>query len=183
MNRIYWPADEEFIRDEVPMTKFAVRNLILSRMGVTSGGIFGDVGAGSGSVAVQAALLGAEVYAIERELKGCQLITANAQKFGIDIKLTCGAAPSELTVWPHLDWCFIGGSGGNLAAIITCCLDKLKDNGVLGATFIKPENFVEAQRLMEAAGLITDGGMLQHSSLKKGLLIAQNPIFWLTGRK
>ena len=76
--------DSAFLRGDVPMTKSEVRAAILAKLSLEQDDVVFDVGAGTGSVAVEAALLasGGTVYAIEREADACALIAENAARFG-----------------------------------------------------------------------------------------------------
>ena len=126
--------DEEFIRDEgVPMTKNEIRVLSLSKLRLFPGAVVYDVGAGSGSVAVECKILAANgrVYAIEKNPRGIGLIQENSKKFGVDINIIEGTAPQAMADLPEADRIFIGGSGGNLGDILETCDNKLKPGGWL----------------------------------------------------
>ena len=69
-----WIKDEEFIRGNIPMTKFEVRTLTIALLAIEKGDIFLDIGAGTGSVSVEAALHGAEVTSVELKMEGLELI-------------------------------------------------------------------------------------------------------------
>ena len=113
--------DSVFVRGPVPMTKSEVRSVILSKLRLCAADIVYDVGAGTGSVSVEAALLAkaGHVYAIEPKPAGCRLIKENAKKLGA-FNLTCiaGRAPAALAGLPAPEAAFIGGSGGRLRAIL-----------------------------------------------------------------
>ncbi|MBS3971167.1 MAG: precorrin-6Y C5,15-methyltransferase (decarboxylating) subunit CbiT [Clostridia bacterium] len=126
--------DEEFIRDEgVPMTKNEIRVLSLSKLRLFPGAVVYDVGAGSGSVAVECKIMAANgrVYAIEKNPRGIDLIQENSKKFGVDIHIIGGTAPQALADLPEADRIFIGGSGGNLRDVLETCDEKLKPGGWL----------------------------------------------------
>lgn len=114
-------ADDIFMRGNIPMTKSEVRSVILSKLRLSDSDLVYDVGAGTGSVAVEAALLmkNGHVYAFEREPEGCYLIEENAKKLGAS-NLTCirGQAPASFVGLPLPDAAFIGGSGGELVNIL-----------------------------------------------------------------
>ena len=131
--RLPWPyvtpgiPDSGFIRDKVPMTKAEVRAVALSKLRIAPGDTLWDVGAGTGSVAVEMALLLREgqVFAIEGKKEACALIQENARKFGLkNLTLVEGKAPAALEALPPPDGVFIGGSGGNLREILETALKK-----------------------------------------------------------
>ncbi|NMB40456.1 MAG: precorrin-6y C5,15-methyltransferase (decarboxylating) subunit CbiE [Firmicutes bacterium] len=117
----YGLPDDVFLRGGSPMTKSEVRSIVLSKLRLSEGDIIYDVGAGTGSVSVEAALLvgSGHVYAIECRSEACSLIKENAKKFALS-NLTCieGRAPEAFAGLPVPDAVFIGGSGGRLAVIL-----------------------------------------------------------------
>lgn len=113
--------DDKFIRGKIPMTKSEVRAVSLSKLELGEEGVFYDIGAGTGSVSVEAALRlrRGRVYAIEQKAEGCELIRANMEQFGIgNIEVICGPAPEALAGLPAPDYVFIGGSGGQMEAVM-----------------------------------------------------------------
>ena len=85
-----WIKDEDFIRGNIPMTKFNVRVLTLGYLEIEEGDKFLDIGAGTGSVSIEAALHGANTCVIEREEEGIELIKSNAEKFNVNINIIKG---------------------------------------------------------------------------------------------
>ena len=131
--------DDRFIRGSLPMTKSEVRAVSLSKLELVPGAVLWDVGAGTGSVAVEAAPLlgqmrdgagaqeGAAVYAIEKEEEGIRLIRENKARLAPDFKAfhaICGRAPAALKELPAPSHVFIGGSGGALEAVVETVLEK-----------------------------------------------------------
>ncbi len=109
------------------MTKAEVRAVALSKLRIAPGDTLWDVGAGTGSVAVEMALLLREgqVFAIEGKKEACALIQENARKYGVkNLTLVEGKAPAALEALPPPDGVFIGGSGGNLREILETALKK-----------------------------------------------------------
>ncbi len=123
-----WPfaspgiPDERFERAEgVPMTKQEVRAVCLSKLRVAPDDVVFDVGAGSGSVSVEAALLArrGKVFAIERDERAARLAAGNVARFCPgNVALVRGTAPACLDGLPAPDAAFVGGSAGALAAIL-----------------------------------------------------------------
>jgi cobalt-precorrin-6B (C15)-methyltransferase len=182
---VKWIKDEEFIRGGVPMTKFDARVLIMATLEIEQGDVFLDVGAGTGSISIQAALLGAEVFAIEKEQEGIQLIKQNADQFKVNIKAIHGSAPLDMDTIPTLNKCFIGGSAGKLEQIVEGLDKKLEAGGTLAASFIIPDNMVDFKRkLKELDYKDIEVRLIQSSRMDHiGLLKANNPIFIIKGKK
>lgn len=119
--------DSAFIRGKVPMTKFDVRCACIARMGLAPDSIVWDIGAGTGAVSVEAALLAryGAVYAVERKPEALELICANREKFGAySLYPVEGEAPAALEVLPAPEAVFIGGTAGSLDKIMASILDK-----------------------------------------------------------
>jgi precorrin-6Y C5,15-methyltransferase (decarboxylating) len=114
-------GDSAFVRGDVPMTKQEIRILSLAKLRLFEDSIVFDIGAGTGSVAVEAALSceKGKVYAIEQKKEGVKLIQKNKRRFGADnLIIVEGTAPGCLSCLPKPTHVFIGGSGGNLIEII-----------------------------------------------------------------
>lgn len=180
-----WIRDEEFIRGTIPMSKFDIRVLAMAILDIHEKDIFLDIGAGTGSLSVQAAMLGAQVFAVEKEQEGIELISKNAAKFGMDIDIIQGTAPDALGPVNSFSKCFIGGSGGKLEQIAEAADKKLLAGGILAASFIVPENMVELKRLlMEKKYSEIEVRLIQSSVIEgTGLMKANNPIFLVKGKK
>lgn len=120
-------ADDAFERGEAPMTKSEVRSISLSKLQLTQGAVVYDVGAGSGSVAVEAALQATAgmVYAVEMKPEAAALTRQNQKRFHLsNLQVVCGKAPEALEKLPSPTHVFIGGSCGSLRAILDCILKK-----------------------------------------------------------
>ena len=78
--------DDEFIRGKVPMTKSEIRTLSVIKMGITENDVVWDIGAGTGSISIEAALnySKSKIYAIERNIEGINLIKENMKKFDVN---------------------------------------------------------------------------------------------------
>ncbi len=123
-------ADEEWIRGEVPMTKAEVRAVVLSKLRLSSDSIIYDVGAGTGSVSVEAArkAFDGTVYAIEEKADALDLIRENKRKFRTpNVIPVYGKAPQAMDPLPAPTHAFIGGSRGNLKEILERLLEKNPD--------------------------------------------------------
>lgn len=120
-------ADDEFIRGEVPMTKSEVRAVCMSRLAIGPCDTVYDIGAGTGSISVEASIaaMRGRVYAIERNENAFPLIDENAKKFLCrNLQIVPGEAPEVLRDLPAPDAVMIGGSGGKLMEVLKCVLEK-----------------------------------------------------------
>jgi precorrin-6Y C5,15-methyltransferase (decarboxylating) len=123
------------------ITKTEVRVLSLARLRIRPGNIVWDVGAGSGSVSIETALLGAKVWAIEKNKDDCEIIRRNIEKFGTpEVTVIHGTAPAALADLPSPDAVFIGGSGGEMGEIIRLCRERLAPGGRLVVNVATLEN-------------------------------------------
>lgn len=107
-----WALPEAaFAHRDGMITKSEVRALALARLAPAPGRLVWDVGAGSGSVAVECARLGAAVVAVERRPDDAERIRANAAAHAVDVRVVEGAAPDALAGLPRPDAVFVGGGG------------------------------------------------------------------------
>jgi len=180
-----WLRDEDFIRGKIPMTKFEVRALTLAMLDLSADDIFLDVGAGSGSISIQAAVLGAKVFAVEKELEGQELIVKNAEKFNVNVKVIGGYAPEVLVNIDGFNKCFIGGSGGKLTDIVCAVDEKLPSCGVICGNFIIPDNMIKFKNLLEQLHYEDiEVRLIQCAVMDRlGLMKGQNPVYIVKGRK
>lgn len=108
--------DAEFEHRDGMLTKAEVRSLVLARLGPRLGETVWDVGAGSGSVAVECARLGAAVIAVERD--DVSFVHANAARHGVDVQVVHGEAPAALAGLPDPDAVFVGGGGPDVVRAV-----------------------------------------------------------------
>ncbi|AZQ33872.1 precorrin-6y C5,15-methyltransferase (decarboxylating) subunit CbiE [Streptomyces cyaneochromogenes] len=181
-----WALDEaEFAHRDSMITKFEVRALALARLGPRLGDLVWDVGAGSGSVAVECARLGAAAVAVEKAPDGVERIRANAAAHGVDVHVVHGSAPdalSELADDP--DAVFVGGGGHELPAVITACARRARRTVVVAMAAL--DRVPAAREALTGAGFSCDGVLLQSSRLAPlpgdvTRLAATNPVFLLWG--
>ncbi|HEY1575046.1 MAG TPA: precorrin-6y C5,15-methyltransferase (decarboxylating) subunit CbiE [Pseudonocardiaceae bacterium] len=107
-------GEDEFAHRDGMVTKAEVRALALARLAPRPGTLVWDVGAGSGAMGVECGRLGAAVIAVERDPGQCVRIVANAGRYGVDVRLVDGEAPSALVDLPVPDAVFVGGGGPNV---------------------------------------------------------------------
>lgn len=178
--------EEEFDHRNSMISKFEVRALALARLGPRAGDLVWDVGAGSGSVAVECARLGAAAVAVERCADGVRQVRANAAAHGVDLQIVHGAAPGALAGLPRPDAVFVGGGGGELPAIVSACARRARRRVVV--TLAALDRVPAVRTALAGAGLAVDGVLLQSSRLaplpgEATRLAAGNPVFVLWGTR
>ncbi|HEY8908697.1 MAG TPA: precorrin-6y C5,15-methyltransferase (decarboxylating) subunit CbiE [Desulfosporosinus sp.] len=142
-------SDKEFLRGEVPMTKAEIRVQVLAKAQISLYDRVVDIGAGTGSISIEAAGLAAEgvVYAIEHMPEAQELILANQRKFGVsNLRLISGAAPDVFGKLPPVDVCIIGGSNGRLPEILEHV--PLVDGGRIVITAVTIETVAQGLKLL-----------------------------------
>ncbi len=179
--------DGEFIRGDVPMTKQEVRSAALAKLAVRPADTLWDVGAGTGSVSVELALAAPQgrVFAVECEQDACALISENKQKFSTwNLQLVEGRAPQALRDLPAPDGVFLGGTKGELDAIVGAALDK-NPNARICVSAIALETLSAATAALTGRGLEAQVTQIAVSRTKPAgrlhLLMANNPTFLIAG--
>lgn len=190
-----WPyassgiPDELFIRGDVPMTKQEVRAVALAKLRLTATDTVWDVGAGTGSVSIEAALVAraGSVWAVERNAAGVRLIRENADAFGCgNVHAVPGVAPEALAKLPVPDAVFVGGSAGELPSIVEAALEK-NSQVRLCVPCVTVETLTEACALLsgsrfkgfeacQVSAARAEAVGLHH------LMKAQNPVFLVSAR-
>ncbi len=170
--------------DKGLITKQEVRAVSLARLQLRADSIVWDIGAGSGSVGLEAARLcpHGHVWAIEKNEGDVAIAGQNAQAFGVsNHTLVHGKAPDGLPAWGDPDAVFIGGSGGELAELIALCLRRMKPGGWLVMNFVTLENLAAATQALTALNAMWDVLQLQAARSKPILhmhrMAAENPVW------
>lgn len=148
------------------ITKREVRLLSLAAMGIRPDSVVWDIGAGSGSVSIEAALLAPKgmVYAIEVDPEGVQICRENLLAHAVDnVRVIAGRAPMALADLEAPDAVFIGGSKGSMEEIIDVVIDRLQPGGRLVVNAITLENVAEIYQALRKRGLVPEVILLQVS--------------------
>jgi precorrin-6Y C5,15-methyltransferase (decarboxylating) len=177
--------EEEFEHRSGMITKSATRAFVLSRLGPRQGDLIWDIGAGSGSVAIECARLGAAAIAIERDPESCARIRRNAGRHKAHVQLVEGTAPVALHDLPEPDAVFVGGTGGAFEEIVKLSAVRARRTVVLALVTL--ERVVPAAKLLEDCGLEVETTFLQTSRMKGvgGLhrLAAESAVFVVSGSR
>ncbi len=145
------------------ITKDEIRAVVLHYLKLPMRGVFWDIGAGSGSVTVEASRMcpGLDIYTVERNPVELENIRENILRFGRSrIGIVSGEAPDVCVDLPNPDRIFIGGSGGRLGDILQVCSDRLKPGGRVVLTAV-----TEATRHSAPAVLRQQGFTVKASSV------------------
>ena len=177
-------SDEAFIRGSAPMTKSEVRSLSVAKLKLEDTSIVYDVGAGTGSVSIEMALVAVSghVYAIEKDEETSSLIDLNCKRFGTpNVTIINGLAPEAFSELPAPTHAFIGGSSGNLESIIKLLLNK-NPNIRIVITSVTIETMSEAARCMKVLNITEEETICVNISKARiagdyHLMTAQNPVY------
>jgi len=174
------PEDEFEHRDSM-ITKSEVRALVLARLGPAPGQVIWDIGAGSGSVAVECARFGAWAIAVESDPAQCARIRRNAARHGVYLRVREGRAPAALDGLPGPDAVFAGGGDNE---VLAAALRREPSRAVV--TCASVDRVAAVRDLLSQGGYATDAALLQSSRLSplpngSLRLAATNPVFVLWG--
>lgn len=179
-----WALDEDDFEHRGGMiTKAEVRAFALARLGPGTGDLVWDVGAGSGSVAVECALHGAAVVAVERDADACELVSRNADRHGVRVEVVSGEAPDALEGLPDPQAVFVGGTGGAFEAVLEVVAARADRAVVVALAGL--ERVEAAGELLAGGGLDVDAVLAQAARLRPvaGVLRLApiNPVFLVCG--
>lgn len=185
--------DEYFERTEdVPITKEEVRTIQIGKARLCPGNIVYDIGCGSGSISVEAALQiesGGKIYAVDIDPKAVELTRKNLDKFGIsNVEIISGDAKQKIPSLPMADAIFIGGTGGDTKDIVNLCYDKLKPGARIVVGIILIETLYSVMETMNKLNFDSiDMTQITISKSKKTstgtMMLARNPVTVISATK
>ena len=191
IERYFGLRDEDFeqrrpLRGQI--TKREVRAVSLYCLGLRPDSVVWDIGAGTGSVSVEASLIAhkGRVYAMERDVESLPLLEHNVSRYSPgNINVIAGSAPQSLLGLPDPDSIFIGGSGGGLIGILEEVTARLKPRGRIVANFATLERTNETYRWFQRRGFQPEIEMVSVARSKElpdgsVRLDALNPVFIVT---
>ena len=182
-------SETEITHSRGLITKDEVRAATIHKLSLPQRGVLWDIGAGSGSVSIEAARLYPEikVFAVEKDEEQIENIKENRIKFdATNIEIIKGQAPDVLINLPVPDRVFIGGSGGAIKEIIEFVSSKIS-SGIVVINAITIETLNEAIKSLENKGFVVEVSEISVSRSKtvsgKRHMSALNPVFIITGIK
>jgi precorrin-6Y C5,15-methyltransferase (decarboxylating) len=172
------------------MTKREVRIQLLADLELPEAGVLWDIGAGVGSIGLEALRLRPALAAwfVEQRGGGAGLIAANAERLGVTpAGVLEGRAPEVLAALPDPDRVLLGGGGRERAAVLVAVLERLRPGGVVVIPLATVEALAELRPLLERAGCAVAVGQHQAwrgAPLADGTRLAPlNPVLVLQGRR
>lgn len=181
--------EDEILHERGLITKDEVRAVTIHKLRLPQEGVLWDVGAGSGSISIEAARLcpGLRVIALEKDQERVLTIRANLQQFGIrNIDIIHGTAPDALADLPAPDRVFIGGSSGKIAEIVKLVSGKMV-SGIIVINAVTLETLNDALPALESNGFSVEVSEISVSRSKlvagKRQMAALNPVFIVKGEK
>ena len=185
--------DEYFERTEkVPITKEEVRTIQLSKARLTPGQTIFDIGCGSGSISIEAAIQvenSGKVFAIDYDSNAIELTKKNIEKFGVsNVSVIFGNAKDKISELGTADAIFIGGTGGDTKEIVELCQDKLKSGGRIVIGIILIETLYSVLHILEKLQFdsvdITQVTISKSKKTTKGtMMLARNPVTIISATK
>jgi precorrin-6Y C5,15-methyltransferase (decarboxylating) len=149
MNLSWGAGVDDFEHRDGMITKPEVRAVVLSKLDLGTARVLWDLGAGSGSVGIEAATIrpGLDVFAVERNAADAEHITRNSRAHGVDdaVHVVVGEAPAALDTLPEPDRVFVGGGG---IEVVDTAWQRLPPGGLLVATFVVLDRAVGAAALL-----------------------------------
>ncbi|RCW39793.1 precorrin-6Y C5,15-methyltransferase (decarboxylating) [Halopolyspora algeriensis] len=175
--------EDDFSHRNSMITKSEVRAVAVSKLAPRPGTLVWDVGAGSGSVAVECARLGAAVIAVESDQAQVVRLVANAAGHGVDVRVEDGAAPRALRELPRPDSVFVGGGGSEA---VTACAHAGASRVVVALAAL--DRVASTRDVLRNAGYAVEGVQLTANRLAglpdgSSRLEAANPVVLLSGTR
>ncbi len=191
--KLFGNPDEQFLQSRPKrglLTPAEVRCIALAALDLSSSDVVWDVGAGSGSVAIEAARLAphSRVFAIEMDAEDHQLIVANAERFGVrNLTAILGQAPDAWQDLPAPDAVFVGGSGRQVRHIVELAYGRLKPGGRVVATVSTIDNLAAVREALEQQAGEAQVWMINvargNYQMERMVFESLNPIFLLGATK
>ncbi len=184
--------DDAFERSEsVPITKEEVRVIQISKARLCPGYTVYDIGCGSGSISIEAAIQveSGKVIAIDYDPNAIELTKKNIEKFGLtNISVILGNAKEKISELDLADAIFVGGTGGDTEEIVNLCQNKLKSGGRIVIGIILIETLYSVLKSLEKLQFdsvdITQVTISKSRKTSTGtMMLARNPVTIISATK
>jgi len=182
--------DEDFIRGKVPMTKQEIRAISIAKLELKEDDTLIDVGAGSGSVGIEATtyLTRGKVYGIEVNSDGIEVINKNLKKFNVEnYEVIEGMAPTDI---PKItvDKMFVGGSKGNIGVILEWFLENSSPNGKVVINTITLESLGDTMKELERLKFVeievVNINVARNKKIGRyNMMMGENPIYIISAKR
>jgi precorrin-6Y C5,15-methyltransferase (decarboxylating) len=182
--------DDEFASVKKLITKQEVRAVTLAKLALQDDLVLWDIGAGSGSISIEASNLlpNGKLFAIEKNPQALIHLRENLKKFvARNVQLVEAYAPEGLEELPDPDRVFIGGSGGNLEEIVNFLDKRLKAEGVIVLNAVTLDTLTKAVEFFEDHGYLLEIVCINVARTRNlteyRMFEAQNPVYIISARK
>lgn len=185
--------DNFFERTEkVPITKEEVRTIQISKARLKPGQIVYDIGCGSGSISIEAAIQiesPGKVFAVDYDEKAVDLTKKNMEKFNLsNISVFLGNAKEKILEFEQADAIFIGGTGNDTKEIVEISQNKLKKGGRIVIGIILIETLYSVLKILESLSFesidITQITIAKSRKTSTGtMMLARNPVTVISAQK
>jgi precorrin-6Y C5,15-methyltransferase (decarboxylating) len=183
-------AEEAFDRDGDLITKPEIRAVSLAKLSLLPHHTLWDLGAGSGSVAIESTLFLTEgrIIAVEQKPERVEQIRNNIKRFGlVNIRVVRKVLPEGLEDLPAPDRVFIGGGGRSLGRIITSAAAALRPSGIMVINAVLLDNIQTTMKTLRKLGFSTEAIQVQVQRSRampfSDRFEARNPVWIITGKK
>jgi len=173
-----------FKHENEMITKPEIRVISLSKLMLEKNHIFWDLGAGSGSVSIEASyyIKTGQIYAVEKNINRIKDIEENKKQFNVsNLKIIQGILPEAIDSLPDPDRIFIGGGGPELKTIIKKASKRLLPEGIIVINAVLIKNMVHSMEILEELGFQTEMIQAQmnygHKMPWNYRLKSQNPVW------
>ncbi len=171
------------------ITKSEIRAVTISKLNLEAGHVIWDLGAGSGSIGIEASIFvnRGRIIAVEKNPKRAQQIEHNLKRFNVrNLEVVQGVLPAAMNGLPRPDRVFIGGGGKDLAAIVRKAARRLQSRGIIVVNTVLLPNLTAAITVLEELGFQTETVQVQINrgqSMPWGRRFdAENPVWIITGK-
>lgn len=185
--------DDFFERTEkVPITKEEIRTIQLSKARLKPGQTVYDIGCGSGSISIEAAIQvedSGKIIAIDYDSNAIELTKRNIEKFSLsNVTVVFGNAKEKIQELEEADVIFIGGTGGDTKDIVEQCQQKLKSGGRIVIGIILIETLFSVLEILDRLPFkfvdITQVTISKSRKTSKGtMMLARNPVTIISATK